>query len=299
LKYIVSALYQFVLLDNPRALRQSLRLAMAKHNIKGTLLLAREGINGTVSGSKESMVRFLTFLRSECRFENLRSKDSYCDKIPFNRAKVKLKKEIVTMGVPDIDPQKLSGTYVKPRDWNALISDPDTVLIDTRNQYEVNIGTFKNAIDPNTQSFRQFPEYARNRLDAAKHKNVAMFCTGGIRCEKATAYLKGQGFENVYHLQGGILQYLQDVPESESLWQGDCFVFDRRVTVDHNLAQGQYDLCFACRNPISNKDKLTDAYVEGISCPHCIDKTTDQQKERFRERQKQLRLEKLRCKVPQ
>src|SRR5690606_15378493 len=221
-------------------------------------------------------------------------KESYDSDMPFYRSKVKLKKEIVTMGVEDIDPTHIVGTYVKPKDWNALISDPDVTLIDTRNHYEVQIGTFKGAIDPNTTSFREFPEYSKKHLDPAKNKKVAMFCTGGIRCEKSTAYLKQQGFEEVYHLEGGILKYLEEVPEDESLWQGECFVFDNRVTVNHQLQKGHYDQCHACRMPITEEDKQHSHYTPGVSCHHCYDKTNEEQRERFREREKQMRLAKER-----
>ena len=210
--------------------------------------------------------------------------------MPFARARVKLKKEIVTMGVPDVDPEKIVGTYVEPADWNALIADPDVTVIDTRNEYEVGVGTFEGAINPHTTSFREFPAYVADNMDPGRQKKVAMFCTGGIRCEKSTAYLKSQGFDEVYHLKGGILKYLEEVPEADSLWRGECFVFDERVTVDHDLNPGQYDQCHACRMPISDTDKASNAYVRGVSCPHCIDATTPEQRERFAERQRQVAL---------
>lgn len=271
-------------------MRQPLMELMQANNIHGTLLLAEEGINGTVAGSRAAVDTLLAWLKSDGRFEGLAVKESYDEGIPFHRSKVKLKKEIVTMGVQDIDPNHIAGTYVKPEDWNQLISDPDVLLVDTRNEYEVQIGTFKNAINPQTRSFRDFPQYVKKNLNPHKEKKVAMFCTGGIRCEKATAYLKEQGFDDVYHLEGGILKYLQEVPEEESLWQGECFVFDNRVTVNHRLEAGSYDQCHACRMPITPEDKLNPAWVKGISCPHCSGKHSDRQIARFREREKQSQL---------
>ncbi len=225
------------------------------------------------------------------RFNGIDYKESFVDIQPFKRTKVKLKKEIVTMGVDGIDPKRIVGTYVEPQQWNDLISDPDVVLVDTRNQYEVEIGTFKNAVNPATDTFREFPEYVKQNLDPQKHKKVAMFCTGGIRCEKSTAYLKEQGFEEVYHLKGGILKYLEEVPPQEqSLWQGECFVFDDRVTVNHNLERGEYDQCHACRRPITEADKQRPEYEQGVSCHQCIDSLTEEQKARFKERERQMRL---------
>ena len=291
---VVSALYHFVTLDDYQELRKPLYDYMIKNEIKGTLLLAEEGINGTVAGSKESIDKLHTWLRSDERLKDLRSKESFDDAMPFYRTCVKLKKEIVSMGVHGIDPNHVVGTYVKPEDWNELISDPEVLLIDTRNDYEVAIGTFKNAIDPKTETFRQFPDYVKKNMDPGKHKKVAMYCTGGIRCEKSTAYLKEQGFEEVYHLQGGILKYLETVPEADSMWQGECFVFDNRVSVDHDLEKGQYDQCHACRLPITEEDKKSVRYVQGVSCPYCYDKKTDKQRERFAERERQVQLAKLR-----
>ena len=267
---------------------------MAENTVRGTLLLAPEGINGTIAGSRDGVDSILKWLDGDERFSELRRKESFTDEMPFNRAKVKLKREIVTMGVEDIDPNDITGTYVKPEGWNELISDPEVTLIDTRNEYEVGIGTFKNAINPHTTSFREFPDYAKTHLNPEKNKKVAMFCTGGIRCEKSTAYLKSLGFDQVYHLQGGILRYLEEIEEEASLWEGECFVFDDRVTVDQQLEKGQYDQCHACRMPISEQDKRSNAYVQGLSCPHCIDKQTDTQRMRFREREKQVQLAKQR-----
>lgn len=291
---VVSALYHFVTLENYQALRQPLHDFMIDNDIRGTLLLAQEGINGTVAGSKQSIEKLHAWLRADERLKDLRTKESFDDNMPFYRSCVKLKKEIVTMGIEGIDPKQVVGTYVKPEDWNALISDPDVTLIDTRNDYEVAIGTFKNAQDPKTETFRQFPDYVKSNMDPKKQKKVAMFCTGGIRCEKSTAYLKEQGFEEVYHLQGGILKYLETVPEEESLWQGECFVFDNRVSVNHQLEKGVYDQCHACRLPITDEDKNSDKYVQGVSCPSCYDKKSEQQRQRFAERERQVQLAKAR-----
>jgi UPF0176 protein len=293
-QYVTCAMYKFVALPHFEDLRAPLLEAMTQNHIFGTLLLAAEGINGTVSGTREGIDNLLEWINQQPGLENIDSKESYDDKIPFYRTKVKLKKEIVTMGVEGIDPNQTVGTYVKPEDWNALISDPDVLLVDTRNDYEVQVGTFKNAIDPKTTSFREFPEWSKNNLDTEKHKKVAMFCTGGIRCEKSTAFLKEQGFDEVYHLQGGILKYLEKVPENESLWQGECFVFDNRVTVDHNLNSGSYDQCHACRMPITEQEKTLDSYVEGVSCLHCHNQVSEQQLKRFAQRQKQVKLAKAR-----
>ena len=287
---VVCALYHFVRLDNFEALRHPLLQVMQDNHVKGTLLLASEGINGTIAGSRAGIEAVIAWLKKDPRLENLDSKESFDDEIPFYRAKVKLKKEIVTMGVEGIDPNRKVGTHIKPEDWNALISDPDVLLIDTRNRYEVEIGTFKNAVDPGTDSFREFPDYVEKALDPEKHKKVAMFCTGGIRCEKSTAYLKEQGFEEVYHLEGGILKYLETVPEEKSLWQGECFVFDNRVAVNHKLEKGGYDQCHACRLPITEEDMQSEMYEKGVSCPRCFDEKSSEQKAKFREREKQMAL---------
>ncbi len=290
----VCALYKFVHLENFKTIKPTLLNVMEENNVKGTLLLALEGINGTIAGPKAGVENVLTFLNSDERLAGVSFKCSYHQENPFQRTKVKLKKEIVTMGVEGIDPNLTVGTYVKPKDWNALISDPDVLLIDTRNDYEVEIGTFENAVNPNTETFREFPEYVAKNLDKTKHKKVAMFCTGGIRCEKSTAYLKEQGFEDVYHLEGGVLKYLEEVPEQETMWQGECFVFDGRVAVNHNLERGQYDQCFACRYPITEDDKSSEHYIQGVSCPRCFDKYSDEQRSRFQEREKQINLAKAR-----
>lgn len=287
---VVCALYKFVTLNDYQDIKAPLLNFMLDHHIRGTLLLASEGINGTVAGSRQDVDALLSFLRSDQRLAELSYKESFVDDMPFLRTRVKLKKEIVTMGVQGIDPKRVVGTYIKPKDWNELISDPEVLLVDTRNDYEVQVGTFKNAINPETDSFREFPDYVKQHFDPKIHKKVAMYCTGGIRCEKSTAYMKEQGFEDVYHLEGGILKYLEQVPEEETLWEGECFVFDERVTVNHQLEKGQYDQCNACRLPITDEDKLSEKYQHGISCPHCFDKTSPQQKARFSEREKQMQL---------
>ncbi len=292
--YTVCALYKFVTLEDYQQIRQPLLEKMESLNIKGTLLLALEGINGTVSGTQEAIQQLLDYLNADARMNPISFKVSFDETQPFHRTKVKLKKEIVTLGVEGIDPRRSVGTYVKPKDWNALISDPEVVTIDTRNDYEIEIGTFKHAIDPETKTFREFPEYVAKNLDPKKHKKVAMFCTGGIRCEKSTAYLKEQGFEEVYHLEGGILQYLEDVPQEESLWEGDCFVFDNRVAVNHDLQRSEYDQCYACRLPITEHDKQSDLFEPGVSCPKCHGTHSEEQIARFREREKQVQLAKAR-----
>ncbi len=290
----ITALYHFVILDNYKEIRQPLLELMLKHDIKGTLLLAKEGINGTVASSQASQTILLNWLQSDTRLADLRYKCSYDDSMPFYRTRVKLKKEIVTMGIEGIDPNQVVGTYVNPEDWNDLISDPEVTVIDTRNAYETSIGTFKNAIDPKTETFRQFPQYVKDNLNPNKNKKVAMFCTGGIRCEKSTAYLKEQGFTEVYHLKGGILKYLEKVEQEKSLWQGECFVFDNRVSVNHNLKKGSYDQCYACRLPITEADKQNPKYQKGVSCPTCYDKTTNAQRARFMQREKQVQIAKAR-----
>jgi UPF0176 protein len=287
---VVAALYKFVSLPDFHELREPLLDHCLAQNIRGTLLLAEEGINGTVAGSREAIDSLLAYLKADPRLADLNHKESFDSSQPFYRMKVKLKKEIVTMGIDGIDPNEVVGTYVKPKDWNALISDPDVVLIDTRNDYEVEIGTFKGAVDPKTESFRQFPEYVRQNYNPAKHKKVAMFCTGGIRCEKASAFMKREGFEEVYHLEGGILKYLEEVDQPDSLWQGECFVFDNRVSVKQGLEPGEYALCHGCRWPITDADRQSDKYEEGVSCPACHDTLTDEQRQRFRDRQKQIEL---------
>ena len=296
-QYVVYALYKFVTLDNYVELRDPLHALMTKLEVKGTILLAEEGLNGTISGEKSNMDIVISWLRADERLSDLSYKVSEHDEQPFHRTKVKLKKEIVTMGIDGIDPNKEVGTYVDAKDWNAIISDPDTILIDTRNNYEYEIGTFKNAINPDTETFREFPAYVEENLDVKKHKKVAMFCTGGIRCEKASSYMKQAGFEELYHLKGGVLQYLEDVEQDNSLWNGECFVFDDRVAVNHALEKGSYDQCHACRYPITEQDKLSKFYISGVSCHRCYDKVSDEQKARFAEREKQVQLAKARNQV--
>lgn len=291
---VVVALYKFVTLEDFEAKRQPLLDVLTRSGVKGTLLLAREGINGTIAGPREGMDQVLDWLRADPRLSDLDHKESLCEEMPFYRTKVKLKKEIVTIGVPDVSPNETVGTYVDPQDWNALISDPQVLLIDTRNDYEVSIGTFEGAVDPKTKSFREFPEYIKAHYDPAKHKKVAMFCTGGIRCEKASSYMLQQGFDEVYHLKGGILKYFEEVPAEQSKWNGECFVFDNRVTVRHDLAPGSFDQCHACRHPISAEEKASAQYEEGVSCPRCYDNLPEKTRLRAEERQKQVRLAKLR-----
>ncbi len=289
-KIVVAAMYKFVHLPDFRVLREKLVQVCEKQSLKGTLLLAEEGINGTVAGGREGIDNLLCFLRQDSRFSDLEHKESFVSQMPFYRMKVRLKKEIVTMGIPDTDPNQLNGAKIDYKEWNELISDPDVLVIDTRNEYECEIGTFKNAISPNTKTFREFPEFVNNELDSEKHKKIAMFCTGGIRCEKATNYLLKQGYEDVYHLNGGILKYLEEVKQEENLWQGDCFVFDGRVAVDKNLEQGNYEQCFACRMPLSKEELQSEEYEKGISCPNCIASLTDEKYMRVSERQRQVEL---------
>ena len=291
---VVAAMYQFVGLPDYEQMREPLLDFCLQQGIKGTLLLAHEGINGTVSGTRQAIDSLLEYLKSDPRFAGIDHKESFEAEQPFYRMKVKLKKEIVTMGVEDIDPNESVGQYVDPKEWNALISDPDVTLVDTRNYYEYNIGTFKGAIDPKTTTFRELPDYVEKNLDPSKHKKVAMFCTGGIRCEKSTAYMKQQGFDEVYHLKGGILKYLEEVPKEQSLWEGECFVFDNRVAVDHDLNKGSYDQCHGCRHPITDDDKQSPYYLKGVTCPRCYDEQTPEQRARFAERQKQIELAKQR-----
>jgi UPF0176 protein len=288
--FVVAALYKFARLPDYQALQPGLLDYCLAHGLKGTLLLATEGINGTVAGSREGIDALIEYLRSDSRLADLEHKESHAGENPFYRMKVRLKKEIVTLGVAGIDPNDQVGTYVAPEDWNALISDPEVVLIDTRNDYEFDIGTFRGALDPHTTSFREFPEFVAKNLDPGRHRKVAMFCTGGIRCEKASAYMMQQGFEEVYHLQGGILKYLENIPPQDSLWQGECFVFDQRVAVRHGLEVGDYDQCHACRHPLSPEEMKSAQYVAGISCPHCHDKLSPEKRASVTERQKQMAL---------
>ena len=286
----VAALYKFVSLPDHREMREPLQQCCVDNEVIGTLLLADEGINGTIAGPPDGIANVLDFLRADPRLADLTHKESHADEAPFHRMKVKIKKEIVTMGVPGVDPVNQAGSYVKPEDWNALISDPDVVLVDTRNDYEVQIGSFEGAVDPDIESFRDFPAWADEHLDPEKTPKVAMFCTGGIRCEKSTSLLRLRGFEEVYHLQGGILKYLEDVPEDQSLWNGECYVFDQRVSVKHGLELGSYEFCHACRRPLSDADKESESYVPGVSCERCTDEFTDEQKAKFAERERQMEI---------
>jgi UPF0176 protein len=288
--FTVAALYHFTRFADPAALRGPLLALCTRHGLGGTLLLAREGINGTVAGSRAGIDAVLAHIRGLPGCSGLEHKESHASVMPFNRMKVRLKKEIVTMGQPDVDPQAATGHYVQPSEWNALISAPDVVVIDTRNDYEIAIGTFDGAVDPNTKSFGDFPAWWEENAQRFHNKRIAMFCTGGIRCEKSTNYLIGQGIDEVYHLKGGILKYLEQVPEAQSKWHGECFVFDARVSVGHGLAEGPHILCHACRRPLVPDDKTRPEYEDGVSCHQCIDQTTEDDKARFRERQKQIKL---------
>eukprot|EP00916_Digyalum_oweni_P003922 GHVL01006997.1.p1 GENE.GHVL01006997.1~~GHVL01006997.1.p1 ORF type:complete len:304 (+),score=48.07 GHVL01006997.1:475-1386(+) len=286
---VVYTMYKFVQLENFKSMKQPLLNIMLENMVLGDFLLALEGINGTIAGTQEGVDAVLNFIKNDPRLEDIIHKISYYINNPFKRAKVYIKKEIVTLGIEGLDPIKC-GIYVKPKDWNNLILNSDILLIDTRNEYEIQIGKFKNAINPKTKSFRQFPEYVKNNLSPDRHKKIAMYCTGGIRCEKSTAYLKQRGFEEVYHLEGGILKYLEEVPKDESLWEGECFVFDSRVAVNHILEKGEYDKCYACRRPITKKDKIKPEYQQGVFCHNCIGEHTTQQQVRFLEREKQIRI---------
>ena len=293
---LVAALYKFVEIDDLLSLQSNLYEICEKNNIMGTILIANEGINGTISGKTNEINQTISLLKSDKRFTNIEIKYSSTDKQPFHRMKVRLKKEIVTIGLPKINPNKKVGTYVKPDDWNDLISDPNVVVIDTRNKYETKIGSFQNALDPETSSFREFPDWVKKFKSSKENANkkIAMFCTGGIRCEKASSLMKEEGFEDVYHLQGGILKYLETIDKENSLWNGECFVFDQRVCLTDELEVGSYKMCFACRMPITEEEMQNEKYKEGISCIYCYDKTTKEKKERFGSRQKQILLAKER-----
>ena len=286
----IAALYHFARVPDPAALRLVLADICAQNGVRGSLLIAREGINGTIAGAGESIAAVLAYIRAQDGFAALEHKESYADTMPFGRMKVKLKREIVTMGLPDVDPIAQVGSYVAPQDWNALIASDDVAVIDTRNDYEVGIGTFQGAVDPNIRSFRDFPAWWQAHKDEYRGKRIAMFCTGGIRCEKSTNYLLSQGVNEVFHLKGGILKYLEEVPAERSLWQGECYVFDGRVSVGHGLKPGPYDTCHACRRPISAADKASPLYERGACCPACVGEYTEADRARFRERQRQLDL---------
>jgi len=289
-RYTVAALYHFAPLTADAAMQSRIKSVCEENGICGTLLLASEGINGTVAGSAEGIATLLAFLRALPGFDTLEHKESWADDQPFLRMKVRLKKEIVTMGVPGVDPNDVVGTYVEPEDWNDLITADDVVTIDTRNEYEIRIGTFKSAINPHTTNFREFPEWFRQFRETRPNARIAMYCTGGIRCEKATAFVKNEGIDEVYHLKGGILKYLEDVPQDESLWEGECFVFDRRVAVKHGLELGNYTICHACREPLGPEDLRSEHFVAGSSCPYCHDKRSAEDQARYAERERQEEL---------
>lgn len=293
----VAVFYRFFAFPDFRAKRSEYLAQCLRHRVKGTLLLANEGLNGALAGEESAVDQVLAYLRTDPRLAAMAVNKSFSDFVPFYRMKVKLKTEIVTLGVPGIDPTKRVGTYVPADQWNALIADPYTLVIDTRNQYEYALGTFQGASNPQTQSFREFPEYVSLRLQQESKKRIALFCTGGIRCEKATSYLLEHGLSDVYHLQGGILKYLEQIAPKQSVWRGECFVFDNRVSLDHALQKGSYDLCHGCRHPINSSDKLSAQYQPGVSCPHCFDSLSDVQKSAFAERQKQEVLAQLRRRV--
>ncbi len=293
-QFRVAALYRFCRLDRFEDLRAPLAAFCCGRGIKGTLLLAREGINGTVAGTDSAISELVAHLQAMPEFDGLEIKFSTASEMPFHRMKVRLKREIVTMGVPDIDPLGGAGAYVEARDWNALISDPGTIVIDTRNDYEVSLGTFQRALNPETASFRDFPDWVGQHRHELAGRKIAMFCTGGIRCEKATAYVKSLGIEDVFHLKGGILKYLEEVPAEESLWQGECFVFDERVSVAHGLETGEAELCRACRRPLTPADRRSPKFQEGVSCEACFDTRTEADRARYAERQRQVELAAIR-----
>lgn len=293
---IVATFYQFVALPDYCELRNSLQIHCNKNELKGTILLAEEGINGTVVGTREGIDALNGWIEADGRFDRCEYKESFVNtgNAPFYRMKVKIKKEIVTLGIPWISPMVKTGHYVEPDAWNDLILDPDTITVDTRNNYEHEVGSFRGAVHSKTKSFREFPKWVATNLDPQKHKKIAMFCTGGIRCEKSTSYLLDQGFQEVYHLKGGILSYLAQVPQPQSTWWGECFVFDDRVTVNHNLQNGRFSQCYACRRPIAEIDKKRPEFEIGVQCHLCFDETSLVQKERFSMRQKQIELANLR-----
>ena len=299
--YKVAALYKFTKILNPFKIHNNIRSKLKNHNVNGTILVGEEGINGTISSnSKNNLDKAIEFISKLEGFKNLEVKYSFSEKNPFIRLKVKLKKEIVTIGDTSVDPTKIVGEYVSPAKWNELIDNKDTIIIDTRNNYEYSIGTFKNSLNPKTSKFREFPNWIKEQKftkEDKKHKNIAMFCTGGIRCEKASSLMKAQGFDNVFHLKGGILKYFEDIPEAETRWQGECFVFDNRVAIEHELSAGSYILCNACGEPLSKVDISSHRYKKGIHCPLCFDNITEEKIQKVTERQKQIELAKLRGEV--
>ena len=294
-EYIISTFYKFIALENYKNLKIKFDQFLCKTNVKGTILLANEGVNGTIAGSVSDLKKFFLYLEKFSQFNNIIPKFSSNNKNPFFRMKVRLKKEIITIGIPEVNPSKLVGKYLDVEKWNRLLNESDSMIIDTRNEYEVSIGTFKNSINPKIKFFRDFPIWAKKNLidkKVSKSLKIGMFCTGGIRCEKSTSYLKKLGFVNVYHLDGGILKYLENVKSIENEWKGECFVFDYRVSVNNSLEKGKYGMCYACRMPLSNKNKKNKLYLKGQSCEYCYDQITRKQKERFNEREKQIKISK-------
>ena len=295
-KYIISTFYKFLVLENYKELKIKFDKSLSKTNIKGTILLANEGVNGTIAGSESDLKKFFLYMDKFSQFKDITPKFSSSNKNPFLRMKVRLKKEIVTIGVPDVSPSNLVGKYLNVEEWNEFLNESDSMIIDTRNNYEVSIGTFKNSINPKIKSFRDFPKWVQKNLidkKVSKKSKIGMFCTGGIRCEKSTSYLKQLGFENVFHLDGGILKYLENVKSDENEWKGECFVFDYRVSLNDSLEKGEYDMCYACRMPLSKENKKNKHYLKGQSCEYCYDQTTIKQKKRFNEREKQIKLSKV------
>ena len=295
-KYIISTFYKFLVLENYKELKIKFDKSLSKTNIKGTILLANEGVNGTIAGSESDLKNFFLYMDKFSQFKDITPKFSSSNKNPFLRMKVRLKKEIVTIGIPEVSPSNLVGKYLNVEEWNEFLNESDSMIIDTRNDYEVSIGTFKNSINPKIKSFRNFPNWVQKNLidkKVSKKSKIGMFCTGGIRCEKSTSYLKQLGFENVFHLDGGILKYLENVKSDENEWKGECFVFDYRVSLNDSLEKGEYDMCFACRMPLSKENKKNKHYLKGQSCEYCYDQTTIKQKKRFNEREKQIKLSKV------
>ena len=296
-KYIISTFYKFLVLENYKELKIKFDKSLSKTNIKGTILLANEGVNGTIAGSESDLKNFFLYMDKFSQFKDITPKFSSSNKNPFLRMKVRLKKEIVTIGIPELSPSNLVGKYLNVEEWNEFLNESDSMIIDTRNDYEVSIGTFKNSINPKIKSFRNFPNWVQKNLidkKVSKKSKIGMFCTGGIRCEKSTSYLKQLGFENVFHLDGGILKYLENVKSDQNEWKGECFVFDYRVSLNDSLEKGEYDMCYACRMPLSKENKKNKHYLKGQSCEYCYDQTTIKQKKRFNEREKQIKLSKVR-----
>ena len=295
----IAALYKFAEVHNPEKAQVAIRANLKALFIHGTILVGQEGLNGTISGTKDNIDKAIAYIRQLKNFNDTDIKFSEASIDPFARLKIKLKKEIVTIGVKTVKPHEVSGNYIDPKDWNDLIDDNNTILIDTRNDYECAIGTFKNAINPKTVRFRDFPEWVKTQKfskEDKQNKKIAMFCTGGIRCEKASSFMMNDGFKDVNHLKGGVLKYFEDVPEKKSLWRGECFVFDDRVSVRHDLKVGSYDMCHGCRMPITDTDKKSNNYIKGVSCPKCFAQKTEKQKSRYMSRKKQIDLAKIRNK---